>query len=214
VNLIVASGLNPLSAHDWLDTMGPVALLVVMFAETGLLVGFFLPGDSLLFTAGLLSATNNEGIHIPLVPAVICAAAGALLGAQCGYLIGRRVGPVLLDRQRNPRLHEAADRAITQLNRYGAPKALVLGRFIPFVRTVINPLAGALAIPARVFVVWQVLGGLLWSVGVTVAGRAVGDRVPSIDKYLLPLVGLVVVISLLPVLIEVLRARRGGAGTG
>jgi membrane-associated protein len=210
VNLIMASGFNPLSAHDWLEKMGPAALLVVMFAETGLLVGFFLPGDSLLFTAGLLTATNREGLHIPLVPAILCAAAGALLGAQCGYLIGRRAGPRLLDRSRNPRLHEAAQRATVQLNRYGAPKALVLGRFIPFVRTVINPLAGALRVPPQVFVLWQVVGGLLWSVGVTLAGRAVGDRVPSIDKYLLPMVGVVVVASLLPVLLEVIRARRGG----
>jgi membrane-associated protein len=209
VNLIVASGFNPLSAHDWLADMGPAALLVVMFAETGLLVGFFLPGDSLLFTAGLLSATNSQGIHVPLVPAVLCAAAGALLGAQCGYLIGRRAGPVLLDQRRNPKLHEAAERATVHLERYGTPKALVLGRFIPFVRTVINPLAGALAVPARVFTLWQIVGGLIWSVGITVAGRAVGDRVPSIDKYLLPLVGVVVVLSLIPVLLEILRARRG-----
>jgi membrane-associated protein len=95
------------------------------------------------------------------------------------------------------------------LERYGTPKALVLGRFIPFVRTVINPLAGALGVPARVFTLWQVVGGLIWSVGITVAGRAVGDRVPSIDKYLLPLVGVVVALSLIPVLLEILRARRG-----
>jgi membrane-associated protein len=212
VNLISASGFNPLSAHDWLHDMGPAALLVVMFAETGLLVGFFLPGDSLLFSAGVLSAANNQGIHVPLIPAVICAALGALLGAQCGYLIGARAGPVLLNERRNPRLHEAAERATRQLNRYGAPKALVLGRFIPIVRTLINPLAGALRVPVRVFVIWQVVGGLLWSIGVTLAGRAVGNRIPSIDKYLLPTVAVAVGLSTVPVLLEVLRARRGGAG--
>jgi membrane-associated protein len=213
VNLISASGFNPLSAHDWLRDMGPAALLVVLFAETGLLVGFFLPGDSLLFSAGVLSAANTQGIHVPLVPAVICAAVGALLGAQCGYLIGARAGPVLLNERRNPRLHEAAERATRQLNRYGAPKALVFGRFIPIVRTVINPLAGALRVPMRVFVVWQVVGGLLWSAGVTLAGRAVGNRIPSIDKYLLPLVALAIGLSMVPVLLEVIRARRGGTNT-
>jgi membrane-associated protein len=187
--------------------------LVVLFAETGLLVGFFLPGDSLLFSAGVLSAANTQGIRIPLIPAVICAAAGALLGAQCGYVIGARAGPLLLDERRNPKLHEAAERAARQLNRYGAPTALVLGRFIPIVRTVINPLAGALRVPVRVFLVWQVLGGLLWSVGITLAGRAVGDRIPSIDTYLLPMVAVAVGLSMVPVVLEVIRARRGGAGS-
>lgn len=201
--------MNPLSAHDWLATMGPAALFVVMFAETGLLIGFFLPGDSLLFTAGLLSATNRDGLHIALLPAVLCAAAGALLGAQCGYLIGRRAGPVLLDRQSRPQLHEAAQRATAQLELYGVPKAVVLGRFIPIVRTVVNPLAGALRIPLRVFTIWQVVGGLIWSVGITLAGHWLGKRIPSIDKYLLPMIAVVVVLSFLPVLIEVRRARRG-----
>jgi membrane-associated protein len=200
---------NPLSAHDWLATMGPAALFVVMFAETGLLIGFFLPGDSLLFTAGLLSATNRDGLHVALFPAVLCAAAGALLGAQCGYLIGRRAGPVLLDRQTRPQLHDAAQRATAQLDRYGVPKAVVLGRFIPIVRTVVNPLAGALRIPIRVFTTWQVIGGLIWAVGITLAGHWFGRRIPSIDRYLLPIIGALIVLSFVPVLMEVRRARRG-----
>jgi membrane-associated protein len=201
---------NPLSPHDWLNTMGPLALFVVMFAETGLLVGFFLPGDSLLFTAGLLTVGTGTGTdpRIPLLPAVLCAAAGALLGAQCGYLIGRRGGPLLLDRQSRPALHDAAQRARIQLERYGVPKALVLGRFIPIVRTVVNPLAGALRIPIRVFTIWQSIGGLLWAVGITLAGHWLGRRIPNIDKYLLPMIGVVVVLSLVPVILELRRARR------
>jgi len=194
-----------------LDTLGPAALLVVMFAETGLLIGFFLPGDSLLFTAGLLTATSRDGLHIPLVPALVCAAAGALLGAQTGYLIGRRAGPVLLDEASRPKLHDAAERATAQLNRYGVPKAVVLGRFIPIVRTVVNPLAGTLGVPVRVFTFWQVAGGLVWTLGIILAGRAVGDRVPSIDRYLLPMIAVVVVLSFVPLLLELRRSRNGGA---
>jgi membrane-associated protein len=202
-----------MSPHDWLDTLGPAALLVVLFAETGLLVGFFLPGDSLLFSAGVLSATSKDGLHVPYVPALICAAVGALLGSQCGYLIGRRAGPTLLDGAKHPKLRDSAARATVQLERYGVAKALVLGRFIPVVRTVVNPLAGALNVPVRVFTFWQVLGGLVWTIGIMVTGHQVGDRIPSIDRYVLPAVALAVLLSVIPVLLEVRRARRSGVET-
>jgi membrane-associated protein len=203
-----------MSPHDWLDTFGPAALLLVMFAETGLLVGFFLPGDSMLFTAGVLSATSSDGLHVSYVPALICAAVGALLGSQCGYLIGRRAGPGLLDGHKHPKLHESAARATVQLQRYGVPKALVLGRFIPIVRTVVNPLAGALEVPVKVFTIWQVVGGLFWTIGITVAGHEIGNRIPSIDRYVLPMVALAVAISIVPVLLEVRRGRRSGVKAG
>jgi membrane-associated protein len=201
-----------MSPHDWLSALGPAALLVVLFAETGLLVGFFLPGDSLLFSAGVLSAsTAPDGLHVAYLPALVCAAVGALLGSHCGYLLGRRAGPALLDGAKHPKLQESAARATVQLERYGVAKALVLGRFIPVVRTVVNPLAGALNVPIRVFTFWQVLGGLVWTIGILVAGHQVGDRIPSIDRYVLPVVALAVLISVIPVMLEVRRARRVGA---
>jgi membrane-associated protein len=200
-----------MSPHDWLETLGPAALLVVLFAETGLLIGFFLPGDSLLFSAGVLSATSQDGLHVPYVPALVCAAAGALLGAQCGYLLGRRAGPTLLDGAKHPKLHDSAARATVHLERYGVAKALVLGRFIPIVRTVVNPLAGALDVPVRLFTFWQVLGGLVWTIGIVVTGHQVGHRIPSIDRYVLPGVAIAVLVSVIPVLLEVRRTRRVGA---
>jgi membrane-associated protein len=87
---------------------------------------------------------------------------------------------------------------------------VVLGRFIPVVRTVLNPLAGALEVPVRTFTLWQVIGGLVWSIGVTLAGYALGSSIPSIDTYLLPIIGLIVVLSLLPIALELLRSRRNG----
>ncbi|MEU6893015.1 DedA family protein, partial [Streptomyces sp. NPDC046557] len=149
---------NLLDAHSLLATFGIVGIAVVMFAETGLLVGFFLPGDSLLFTAGLLCAGSSQGdlrLSLPLVLAA--SAVGALAGAQTGYLIGRRAGGALLERSRSQRLHEGAERAEEFLAKYGHAKAIVLARFVPVVRTVLNPLAGALNVPARVFTLWQVL---------------------------------------------------------
>ena len=96
------------------------------------------------------------------------------------------------------------------LQRYGQGKAIVLGRFIPVVRTVLNPLAGILEVPARTFLLWQSVGGLIWSVGVTLAGYGLGSSVPNIDKYLLPIIAVIVVISLIPLGLELLRSHRDG----
>jgi membrane-associated protein len=200
--------LNALDPRSLLSGLGPLGVFLALFAETGLLVGFFLPGDSLLFTAGLLCATGSaSAVHQSLPVVLVAAAAGALLGAQVGWWIGRRVGPALLDRPGRPRLQEGATRAREVLDRYGVAKAVVLARFIPVVRTVLNPLAGALGVPARTFAVWQVAGGLVWSLGVTLAGDALGSRIPDVDHYLLPIVAVVVVVSLVPVALELRRAR-------
>ncbi|MEU2741888.1 DedA family protein [Streptomyces sp. NPDC007095] len=208
-----ALALNPLDTTSLLTGLGALGVFAVLFAETGLLIGFFLPGDSLLFTAGLLCTTTTGGVRLSL-PAVLAAAvAGALLGAQTGYLIGRRAGRPLLERSRNPHLTRGAARAEELLARYGHGKAVVLARFVPVVRTVLNPLAGALGVPARTFTAWQVAGGLLWSLGVTLAGYLLGSTVPSVDKYLLPAVALMVVVSLIPVVLELRRHRRSAAAS-
>jgi membrane-associated protein len=200
--------LNALDPRSLLSALGAFGVFLILFAETGLLVGFFLPGDSLLFTAGLLCATTATApLHLSLPPVLLAAAAGALTGAQTGYWIGRRVGPRLLDRPNRPQLHEGVARARAALDRYGAAKAIVLARFIPVVRTVLNPLAGAVDVPVRTFTVWQVGGGLVWSLGVTLAGYALGSRIPNVDHYLLPIVAAVVVVSLIPVALEVCRSR-------
>ena len=203
---------NPLTPDSWLSALGAFGVFLVLFAETGLLIGFFLPGDSLLFTAGLLCTTNpNQSIHLNLAGVLPAAAAGALLGAQCGYWIGRRSGRSLLARYDNKHLKRGVDRAEEILDRYGHAKAIMLARFIPVVRTVLNPLAGMLEVPQRTFTVWQAVGGLIWSLGVTLAGYALGSRIPNIDKYLLPIIAVIVVISLIPLGLELLRARRDEA---
>jgi membrane-associated protein len=204
----VVSALNPLDAHSLLSTFGTAGILLAMFLETGLLVGFFLPGDSLLFTAGLLCATSASGsLHLSLPLVLLAAAAGALLGAQTGFVLGRLVGPRLLDRPDRPRVQQAVGRSRQVLERYGVGKAIVLARFIPLVRTVLNPLAGATRVPVATFTIAQVLGGLVWSIGVTLAGFALGSKVPSIDRYLLPIIAVVVLISLTPIAIEWWRVR-------
>ncbi len=206
--------MNPLSATSWLSSLGTAGVFLVLFAETGLLIGFFLPGDSLLFTAGLFCTTSaTAAVHLSLPAVLIAAVAGALLGAQTGFILGRRGGRALLAKTRNPHLHRGLARAEELFSRYGHAKAIVLARFVPVVRTVLNPLAGILEVPARTFTIWQVFGGLLWSVGVTIAGYVLGSSIPGIDQYLLPIVALVVIVSLIPLGLELLRDRKRRAGT-
>ncbi|NMH97043.1 DedA family protein [Pseudonocardia acidicola] len=204
--------LNPLDPTSLITAFGTFGIFAVLFAETGLLVGFFLPGDSLLFTAGLLSsaaATGKVTLSLPWV--LVAAVAGALLGAQVGYLIGRRAGAALESRSARPRVREAMARSRELFARYGHGRAIVLARFIPVVRTVLNPVAGALDTPARAFTLWQVVGGVLWTVGLVLAGYVLGTTVPGVDQYLLPVIGLIVVLSLIPLALELLKARRSRA---
>jgi membrane-associated protein len=206
---------NLLDAGSLLAAFGVLGIAAVLFAETGLLVGFFLPGDSLLFTAGLLSVPGTHGpVRLALSQVLIASVIGALLGAQTGYWIGRRGGRALLARSRARRLHEGASRAEELLDRYGHARAIVLARFVPVVRTVLNPLAGALNVPAGQFALWQIVGGTIWTVGLVLAGYGLGSSVPNVDRYLLPIVAVVVVVSLIPLAAELLRSRGGRAAEG
>lgn len=147
-----------------------------------MLVGFFLPGDTLLFTAGLFCTTSAAApVHLSLT-GVLAAAVGAIAGAQVGYLIGRAVRPPLFERPDRRRLLAGAERSREFFARYGHGRAIVLARFVPLVRTLLNPVAGALRVPARTFTLWNIVGGLVWTVGVTVAGYALGSSIPNIDQ--------------------------------
>jgi membrane-associated protein len=193
----------------WIALLGVAAVPLVLFVETGLLVGFFLPGDSLLFTAGVLTATAvGSPAHLPLAAVLVGAPLGAVLGAQCGWWIGRRAGPALHSGDRSPRVRGAMDRADGFLQRYGYGKAIVLARFVPVVRTVINPVAGALRVPIGTFTLWQIVGGVVWAVGLTLAGHLLGASIPGVDQYLLPIIAVIVVVSLVPVVVEIVRGRR------
>lgn len=205
------TALNPLSSTSVLASLGAFGVFLALFAETGLLIGFFLPGDSLLFTAGLLCTTGPHSVHLSLPAVILAAIGGALLGAQTGYYIGRGGRP-LLGRTSHRFLRQGTERAGALLAKYGYGKAIVLARFIPVVRTVLNPMAGALDVPVRTFTLWQVIGGVIWSVGVTLAGYALGSTIPSIDTYLLPIIAAIVVVSLIPVGLEIVRARSASRG--
>jgi membrane-associated protein len=189
-----------------LRSFGTIGLFVIIFAESGLLFGFFLPGDSLLFTAGLFAAKGDLNLAVILVG---CFAA-AVIGDQVGYLFGRKVGPSIFSRP-NSKLfkQEYIQRADDFFETHGA-KTILLARFVPVVRTFAPILAGVGSMKYRTFLIYNVMGGLLWAVGVTTLGYLLGDQIgaDNIDKYLLPIIAVVIFISILPAVIEVLRHRR------
>ena len=191
-----------------ISTFGTIGLLLIVFAESGLLIGFFLPGDSLLFTAGLLSSQGKLP-HIALL--VLGCVLAAVAGDQTGYVFGRRVGPALF-RRPDSRLFKQAnvEKAQAYFEEHGS-KTIVLARFVPIVRTFAPIVAGVSHMPYRTFVAFNVVGGVLWAAGVTTLGYLLGSTVPSIDKYLLPAVAVIVVVSLIPVALEIRKARREAA---
>jgi membrane-associated protein len=198
-----------LSPTHLLNDFGALGVLLILFAETGILLGIVLPGDSLLFTAGLLAATTKPGdVHLNLPLVVAAAVVGAVVGAQVGYLIGRKLGPALF-RRPDSRLfkQEYVDRTSEYLEKYGPAKAVFLARFIPVVRTIMNPLVGVTEMDPRVFALSNLAGGVVWGAGVTIAGYYLGKTVPNVDHYLLPIIALVIVLSLIPVFLEIRKAR-------
>jgi len=202
----------------WLDpthlinTFGILGLVAIVFAESGLFFGFFLPGDSLLVTAGLLASTSRTGtVHLNIAAVMIGAALAAVAGDQVGYAFGHSVGRNLFSRPKSRLFRpDHLQRAHDYLETRGS-RMIVLARFVPAVRTFTPIVAGASEMPYRLFVPFNVLGGVLWGCGLPLAGYTLGSSVSHIDRYLLPIIGVVIVVSLIPVAMEIRRARRAGA---
>jgi membrane-associated protein len=194
-----------LDPHHLISAFGLLGILAILFAESGLLIGFFLPGDSLLFTAGLLVADGTY-LHLPLWLLCLLGALAAVAGDQVGYAFGRRFGPALFNRP-DSRLfkQENLARARGFFDRYGA-RSIVLARFVPVVRTFTPIVAGAVRMNYRTFVGYNVAGAALWVGGVTTLGYFLGRVAFVRDHIELILIGIVVV-SLVPIGVELLRAR-------
>ncbi|WP_433827930.1 VTT domain-containing protein [Actinoplanes sp. CA-015351] len=211
--------LNPMDPKDLLSAFGVPGVLAILFAETGLLVGFFFPGDSLLFLAGVAASSVADSIFGPgsklsITALLIGAPVFAIIGAQLGHWLGAKYGRRMFDKPESKLFKkEYVEKAEYYFEKFGPAKAVVLARFIPIVRTFLNPVAGTLGMPARQFFIWNVVGAILWTDGIILIGYllaqqiydAIGDK---IDHYILPVVVLIVLISVLPILIEILRERR------
>lgn len=188
---------------ELIKAVGVLGVAVIVFVESGLLVGFFLPGDSLLFTAGFLASQDV----LPLIPLLGLSFVAAVLGDNTGYAIGKRMGPTLFTkpdaRFLNP---HNVERTRHYYERYGA-KTIVIARFIPIVRTIAPLMAGVGAMRYRTFVMYNLVGAFLWSTGVPLVGYFLGSAIPNIDRYLLPIILLIIVISCIPPTREYLRQK-------
>ncbi|MEU9116082.1 VTT domain-containing protein [Streptomyces sp. NPDC048483] len=195
---------------QWLDpdylinAFGLIGILVIVFAESGLLIGFFLPGDALLFTTGLLVTAGKLDWPLWMVCGLIFLA--AVLGDQVGYLFGRKVGPSLFKRP-DSRLfkQENVEKAHEFFEKYG-PKSLILARFVPIVRTFTPIIAGVSRMNYRSFLTFNLIGGALWGVGVTVMGALLGN-IAFVHKHIEMILIAIVLVSVVPIAIEYLRAR-------
>ena len=203
--------MNLFDAHSIVGDLGLVGILTIIFAETGLLVGLALPGDSLLFIAGVSASGSGAAIlgGASLNPVLLFALSpiAAITGSAFGYWFGEKYGRKLFDRP-DGRIFNHHKVAATEkwLTKYGIGKALVLARFVPFVRTLINPMCGIIGVPKKKFLFWNAVGALIWTQGVIGLGFILGDVLEgSVDKYLLPVIGLIIFISVIPVLLELFK---------
>jgi len=192
---------NWLSPHDLIETFGTIGLLLVVFVESGI-VPAPLPGDSILFLAGAFSATsaNSNDPHLNLVVVVVGSFVAAVAGAEIGYWIGDRFGVRLFKPDARFFKTDYLERAHVFFEERGA-RAVVLARFIPFVRTIVPMLAGTSDMPHRKFFTANVIGAAIWACGISLLGYWLGKSI-DIDKYIYPIVAVIIVLSLIPPFIE------------
>ena len=206
-------GVNWLSPHDLIDTFGMAGLILVIFLESGVLP-LPLPGDSLLFIAGFFCSTKAGGNdpHLQLGAVVIGSFIAAVAGAQIGYWIGRLFGTALFKPDARVFKTKYLDQAHEFFEARGN-RAVVIARFIPFVRTIVPMLAGAGRMPQRSFLTANVIGAALWAGGISLLGFFLGNRIgqENIDKYLLPIVAVIIVLSVIPPFLEWRKHKRENA---
>lgn len=201
--------LTALSPDHLVASYGLIGVVFIIFAETGLLIGLFLPGDSLLFLAGVYAATSRPGApHLQLIPLLIGVALAAVLGGFVGFGIGKFAGHRLFNKP-NSRLFKPAylERTHEVLEKYGETKAVMLARVIPIVRSFISPVVGMISMPLWKFSIANIVGGLVWAVGITLLGYSLGAAI-NVDTYILPITALIIVISVVPVVREYLKQSR------
>jgi len=203
--------MNLFDAHSIVGDLGLIGVLTIIFAETGLLIGLAFPGDSLLFIAGFTASGSGAAIlgnaHLDPVLLFALSPIAAIAGSTTGYWFGEKYGKKLFDKP-DGRIFNQHKVVATEkwLTKYGIGKALVLARFVPFVRTLINPMCGIIGVPKKTFMIWNAVGAIIWTQGVIGLGFLLGGVLKgSVDKYLLPVIGLIVFVSLVPVLIELFK---------
>ena len=187
-----------------IQTVGYFGLFAIIFAESGLFFGFFLPGDSLLFTAGLLASQGLLKIYF-LMPLLFAA---AVLGDSAGYWLGRKLGPMIFKKEDSFFFHKKhIERTRVFYAKYGA-KTIIISRFVPIVRTFAPILAGVGNMEYKTFITYNIFGGAFWAIGISGLGFFLGNAIPGIEKYLHFIIALIIIVSFLPILKEFAAARK------
>ncbi|BAY43867.1 hypothetical protein SAMD00079811_14540 [Scytonema sp. HK-05] len=186
-----------------IKSLGYFGVWGIIFAESGLLIGFFLPGDSLLFTAGFVASQQLLNIWVLIIGAFLC----AVLGDNVGYATGHRFGRRLFQKEDSWLFHKKHLVKTTNFYQKHGKKTLVLARFVPIVRTFAPIVAGIGAMHYRTFMSYNLIGGFLWTFGITLLGFFLGKSLPAeqVDKFLLPIIGLIIVVSLVPSILHVVK---------
>lgn len=182
-------------------TAGYIGLFGIVFAESGLLLGFFLPGDSLLFTAGFLASQGYFDIAVLIILCFL----GAVLGDNFGYAFGKKIGPRVFKKEDSLLFNKHnLEHARVFYEKHGG-KTLVLARFMPMIRTFAPILAGVGRMKYSTFFYYNLVGGILWAVGMPLAGFYLGSAIPDVDRYIIPIVLAIVILSTLPALYHILK---------
>lgn len=192
-----------LDLTEIIKTIGYLGVFGIVFAESGLFFGFFLPGDSLLFTAGFLASQKFFDIWVLTTLIIV----GAIAGDSVGYWFGRKVGQKIFNRQDSFFFRkDHLDKAHAFYEKHGG-KTIILARFMPMVRTFAPIVAGAANMTYRKFVSYNVIGGLLWGGGITLAGFWLGNTIPNVDRYLLPIILVIILVSVTPPAVHILKEK-------
>lgn len=195
--------LNMLDPMVIIKAVGLIGILAIVFAESGLFFGFFFPGDSLLFTAGFLASQNFLDINILVWGSFVA----AVLGDSVGYWFGKKVGPKIFNKEDSIFFHKKhIERAQNFYNKYGN-KTIFLARFVPIVRTFAPIVAGVGQMKYKNFITYNLIGGFVWSFGMTYSGYFLGQIIPGVDKFIIPIILIIVVLSILPIIFEIIKSR-------
>lgn len=186
---------------ELIKTVGYLGLFGIVFAESGLLIGFFLPGDSLLFTAGFLASQDFLNIYAVMAGCFIA----AVVGDSVGYAFGNKVGPAIFKREDSLIFNKDHIRKAQDFYAKHGVKTIILARFVPVVRTFAPILAGVGKMEYRTFLTYNILGGALWALGIPFLGYTLGNRIPGVDRYLLPIILGIIVLSILPGILHIVR---------
>lgn len=186
-----------------IQTVGLFGILFIVFAETGLFFGFFFPGDSLLFTAGFLASQGYLDVHILAWGAFIC----AVLGDSFGYYFGQKIGPKIFTKEDSLFFKKSYVQKAQDFYEKHGSKTIVLARFVPIIRTFAPIVAGVGQMKYQKFLTYNVLGGFIWAFITVYSGNLLGDVIPNADRYVLPVILVIIVISFLPIVWEVVKSR-------